>query len=79
MRTYDSKFLEKELSNRVGKTVSLKGMVFSAEEGALYRSIMVDGEYSGIMFDIEDLTEYDKRGILEEQLDKLANKLKEHL
>ena len=42
---------------------------------ALYRKIFVENKDSGVEFDLEDLTEYEVRGILDKQLDKLAAKL----
>ena len=72
----DAKFLEEQLTKRLNKKVELsKEGYYSSEEMALYRKIFVEGKYSGIKFDLEDLTEYQKRGILDRQLDKLAAKL----
>ncbi len=76
MKTYSAKFLEEQLSSRFNKKVELsKHGYYSSEEMALYRKIYVEGKDSGIKFDLEDLTEYDGRGILDRQLDKLAAKL----
>lgn len=76
MKVYDSKFLEEQLTNRLNKKVTLsKDGVYSSDEMALYKKIYVEGKYSGVLFDIEDLTEYSERGILSSQLDKLAAKL----
>ena len=72
----NAKFLEEQLTKRLNKKVELsKEGYYSSEEMALYRKIFVEGKYSGIKFDLEDLTEYQKRGILDRQLDKLAAKL----
>ena len=72
----DAKFLEEQLTKRLNKKVELsKEGYYSSEEMALYRKILVEGKYSGIKIDLEDLTEYQKRGILDRQLDKLAAKL----
>ncbi len=76
MKTYNAKFLEDQLTKRLNKKVELsKHGYYSSEEMALYRKIYVEGKDSGIKFDLEDLTEYDHRGILDKQLDKLAAKL----
>ena len=76
MKSLDSKFLEEQLSKRLNKKVELsKQGYYSSDEMALYRKILVDGKDAGIKFDIDDLTEYERRGILNKQLDKLAAKL----
>jgi len=73
---YNAKFLEEQLTKRLNKKVELsKEGYYSSEEMALYRKIFVEGKFTGIKFDLEDLTEYERRGILEKQLDKLASKL----
>lgn len=77
MPKLDQQFVEKELSKRSGRNIILKEGYYSAIEQAHYKKIFVDNEYSGVMFDLEDLTEYEKHGILDRQLDRLANKLKE--
>lgn len=76
MKTYNAKFLEEQLSKRLDKKVEVsKDGIYSSEEMALYRKIFVNGKETSIKFDLEDLTEYDHRGILEPQLDKLAARL----
>jgi hypothetical protein len=76
MKTYNAKFLEEQLTKRLNKKVELsKEGYYSSEEMALYRKIYLEGKDTKIKFDIEDLTEYDHRGILDKQLDKLAAKL----
>lgn len=76
MKTFNTKFLEEQLTKRLNKKVELsKQGFYSSEEMALYRKIYIDGKDSGIKFDLEDLTEYEGRGILDRQLDKLAAKL----
>jgi hypothetical protein len=76
MKTYNPKFLEDQLSRRLNKKVELsKQGYYSSEEMALYRKIYVENKDSGVKIDLEDLTEYEVRGILEKQLDKLAAKL----
>ena len=76
MKTYDSKFLEEQLSKRINKKVTIsRDGIYSSDEMALYKKIFVEGKYSGVLFDLEDLTEYEARGILSSQLDKLAAKL----
>jgi hypothetical protein len=75
MKTFTVKFLEDELTRRLGSLVRLKEPFYSAEEGATYRRIYVGGERTGIVFDLEDLTEYDRRGIVSQQLDRLAARL----
>jgi hypothetical protein len=76
MKTYNSKFLEEQLSKRLNKPVQLsKESYYFSEAMCLCKKIYVEGRYTGIKFDLEDLTEYDRRGILDKQLDKLANKL----
>ena len=77
MRTFTKTFLEDELSKRLKKKVELsKDGVYASDIMAFYREIIVDNKKSGIRIDIDDLTEWDARGKLREQLDKLANKLK---
>jgi hypothetical protein len=76
MKTYNAKFLEDQLTRRLNKKVQLsKQGYYSSEEMALYRKIFVEDKDSGVEFDLEDLTEYEVRGILDKQLDKLAAKL----
>ena len=76
MKTYNAKFLEDQLTKRLNKKVQLsKQGYYSSEEMALYRKIFVENKDSGVEFDLEDLTEYEVRGILDKQLDKLAAKL----
>ena len=76
MPKLDQKFLEDQLSKRINKKVELsKEGYYSSEEMALYRKIFVEGKYSGMKFDLEDLSEYERRGVLEKQLDKLASRL----
>jgi hypothetical protein len=76
MKTYNAKFLEEQLTKRLNKKVELsKEGYYSSEEMALYRKIYLEGKDTKIKFDIEDLTEYERRGILDKQLDKLAAKL----
>jgi hypothetical protein len=76
MKTYNAKFLEDQLTRRLNKKVELsKQGYYSSEEMALYRKIYIEGRDSGIKIDLEDLTEYERRGILDRQLDKLAAKL----
>ena len=76
MKTYNAKFLEDQLTKRLNKKVQLsKQGYYSSEEMALYRKIFVEDKDSGVKFDLEDLTEYEVRGILDKQLDKLAAKL----
>ena len=76
MKTLNAKFLEEQLTKRINKKVELsKQGYYSSEEMALYRKIFVDGRETNIKFDLEDLTEYEVRGILDKQLDKLAAKL----
>jgi len=76
MKTYNAKFLEDQLTKRLNKKVQLsKQGYYSSEEMALYRKIFVEDKDSGVEFDLEDLTEYEVRGILDKQLDKLAAKL----
>jgi hypothetical protein len=76
MKTFNAKFLEEQLTKRLEKKVELsKQGYYSSEEMALYRKIYVDGKDTGIKFDLEDLTEYDRRGIVGEQLDRLAARL----
>jgi len=76
MPKLDQKFLEEQLTKRTNKKVELsKEGYYSSEEMALYRKIFIEGKYSGMKFDLEDLTEYERRGILDKQLDKLAVKL----
>lgn len=76
MPKLDQKFLEEQLTKRLNKQVKLsKEGYYSSEEMALYRKILIEGKYSGIKFDLDDLTEYERRGMLDKQLDKLAAKL----
>jgi hypothetical protein len=76
MKTLNAKFLEEQLTKRINKKVELsKEGYYSSEEMALYRKIYLEGKDTKIKFDIEDLTEYERRGILDKQLDKLAAKL----
>jgi hypothetical protein len=41
----------------------------------LNKQILVEGKNTGIKFDVDDLTEYQQRGILDKQLDRLAARL----
>jgi hypothetical protein len=76
MKTLNAKFLEEQLTKRINKKVEIsKHGYYSSEEMALYRKIYLEGKDSGIKFDLEDLTEYERRGILDKQLDKLAARL----
>jgi len=76
MPKLDQKFLEEQLTKRLNKNVKLsKEGYYSSEEMALYRKILVEKKDTGIKFDLDDLTEYERRGILDKQLDKLAAKL----
>jgi hypothetical protein len=76
MPKLDQKFLEEQLAKRLNKKIKLsKEGYYSSEEMALYRKIFIEGSDSGIKFDLDDLTEYEQRGILDRQLDKLASKL----
>ena len=76
MKTLNAKFLEEQLTKRINKKVEIsKQGYYSSEEMALYRKIYLEGKDSGIKFDLEDLTEYERRGILDKQLDKLAARL----
>ena len=76
MKTYNAKFLEEQLTKRLNKKVELsKEGYYSSDEMALYRKIYVEGKDAGIKFDLEDLTEYAQRGILDRQLDRLAARI----
>lgn len=76
MSKFNKEFLEQQLTKRLNKKIELsREGYYSSEEMALYRKIFVEGKYSGIKIDLEDLTEYAQRGILDKQLDKLAAKL----
>ena len=75
MKIYSAKFLEDQLTKRLNKQVELRETFYSAEEDATYRKIYVDGQQTKIVFDLEDLTEYDRRGIVDGQLDRLAARL----
>lgn len=76
MSKFNKEFLEQQLTKRLNKKIELsREGYYSSEEMALYRKIFVEGKYSGIKFDLDDLTEYAQRGILDKQLDKLAAKL----
>jgi len=76
VKKLNKEFLEKELTKRLSKKIELsKEGYYSSEEMALYRKIFVEGKDTGIKFDLDDLTEYEQRGILDRQLDKLASKL----
>jgi len=76
MSKLNKEFLEEQLTRRLNRKVELsKGVYYSSEEMAIYRQIIVEGKGSGIKFDVEDLTEYERRGILDKQLDKLAARL----
>ena len=76
MSKFNKEFLEQQLTKRLNKKIELsREGYYSSEEMALYRKIFVEGKYSGIKIDLEDLTEYQQRGILDKQLDKLAAKL----
>lgn len=76
MSKLNKEFLEQQLTKRLNKKIELsREGYYSSEEMALYRKIFVEGKYSGIKFDLDDLTEYQQRGILDKQLDKLAAKL----
>ena len=76
MKELNAEFLQEQLGKRLNKKIELsRESHYSSEEMALYRKIYVSGKYSGIKFDLEDLTEYERRGILDKQLDKLAAKL----
>lgn len=76
MTNLNKEFLEEQLTRRLNKKVELSnGVYYSSEEMAIYRQIFIEGKSSGIKFDVEDLTEYERRGILDKQLDKLAARL----
>lgn len=76
MKILDAKFLEEQLTKRLNKKVYIsKSGYYSSDEMAFYREIIVENRNSGIKIDLDDLTEYDKRGILDKQLDKLAVRL----
>lgn len=76
MSKLNKEFLEQQLTRRLNKKVELsKGSYYSSEEMAVYRQILIEGKNSGIKFDVEDLTEYEQRGMLDKQLDKLAARL----
>lgn len=76
MSKFNKEFLEQQLTKRLNKKVELsREGYYSSEEMALYRKIFVESKCSGIKFDLDDLTEYERRGILDKQLDKLAAKL----
>ena len=76
MKVYDAKFLEEELTKRINKKVKIsKDGFYSSDEMALYKKIYIEEKFSGVLFDLEDLTVFEEHGILNEQLDKLAAKL----
>jgi|688.fasta_scaffold458398_1 hypothetical protein len=76
MHKLNKEFLEEQLTRRLNKKVELsKGVYYSSEEMAIYRQILVEGKNTGIKFDVDDLTEYQQRGILDKQLDRLAARL----
>jgi hypothetical protein len=76
MSKLNKEFLEEQLTRRLNKKVELsKGVYYSSEEMAIYRQILVEGKSTGIKFDVDDLTEYAQRGILDKQLDRLAARL----
>lgn len=76
MKTFNSVFLEEQLTKRLNKKVELsKQGYYSSDEMALYRKVYVEGKDTGIKFDLEDLTEYAQRGILDRQLDRLAARI----
>jgi DNA polymerase III alpha subunit (gram-positive type) len=76
MPKLNKEFLEEQLTRRLNKKVELsKGVYYSSEEMAIYRQILIEGKNTGIKFDVDDLTEYAQRGILDKQLDRLAARL----
>lgn len=69
---------EKELSKHLDKDVLLKTKTILAEDNILITAkIYIEGEYSGVDVDYEDLTEYDRCGKLSYELAKIARKIKE--
>ena len=76
MSKLNQEFLEQQLTKRLNKKVQLsKGGYYSSDEMAFYKQIFLEGKDSGVKFDLDDLTEYEKRGILDKQLDKLAARI----
>ncbi len=74
------RFLEDRLSKLVGKDITVKRKSFYIDEQfSSFAKFLVDEEETGIEVDFYDLTEYDKRGRLNHELARLAEKIKEIL
>ncbi len=74
------KYIEEVLSKKLNRDVQIKKQSFYVEEEFIVKGrIFIDGKESSLKIDFYDLTEYNKRGILPQQLSKFANKLQETL
>ena len=67
------RFIENKLSKILNREVTVKRQSFYIDEQfTSYAKIFVDKNDTGVKVDFYDLTEYDKRGRLDKQLEKLA-------
>lgn len=72
------KHLEEVLSKKINKDVQIKKQSFYIDDEFIVKGrIFIDGREVPIKIDFYDLTEYNKRGILAQQLSRVANKLQE--
>lgn len=74
------KHIEEVLSKKLNRNVEIKKQSFYVEEEFVVKGrIFIEGKESSLKIDFYDLTEYNKRGILLQQLSRIANKLQETL
>ena len=76
----NTKLVEEVLRKRLNRDVEVyKESIYAGGELSTYGRIYIDGRECPIRVDFYDLTEYNKRGMLLQQLNKLANKIEETL
>ena len=71
---------ERLLTEKINKPITLKTKSLYVDERIYINAkIFVDGKDSGINVDFDDLTEYEKHGILNFKLNQLVRTIKETL
>lgn len=74
------KHIEEVLSKKLNKDIQIKKQSFYVDDEYIVKGrIFVEGKEVPMKIDFYDLTEYNKRGILLQQLSRIANKLQETL
>lgn len=72
------RYLEDKLTKFTGKEITVKRQSFYVDEQfTSYANFLVEEKDIGLKVDFYDLTEYDRRGRLNHELAKLAEKIRE--